>query len=303
MTKDRDKAILLDTLETHYNIELKLILMRVMSVFEWEYKSTFIDKNGIENTLYIDPWYIEKTLLRSMKIGFYKLKDTNTWMASDFIYKGLTPYGYPTDITGFTLPTNGQQSLHEVEGDYWEMCYDNNLHTSFYDVIDRYARMLAKIRMVMNQNLFNQISPKIVKLATNEKGLLPSYKKLFNEVEAFANTIYTSLPTEQIEVLDLQTPFLGLDLETLYERVWDRCMLELGINTSSDKRERIITDEAAMDREETSIVLASRLNTRKELCKKLQERFGMEIDVTVNNQTKEERYGSYTERDFEEPSN
>ena len=224
-------------------------------------------------------------------------------MASDFIYKGLTPYGYPTDITGFTLPTNGQKSIHEVEGDYWEMCYDNNLHTSFYDVIDRYARMLAKIRMVMNQNLFNQISPKIVKLATNEKALLPSYKKLFNEVEAFANTIYTSLPTEKIEVLDLQTPFLGLDLETLYERVWDRCMLELGINTSSDKKERIITDEAAMDREETSIVLASRLNTRKELCKKLQERFGMEIDVTVNNQTKEERYGSYTERDFGESPN
>lgn len=301
--KKNDKEILLDTLETHYNIELKLILMRVMSVFEWEYETTFIDKNGEENTLYIDPWYIEKTLLRSLKIAFYKLKDTNTWMASDFIYKGLTPYGYPTDITGFTLPTNGQQSMHEVEGEYWEMCYDNNLHTSFYDVIDRYARMLAKIRMVMNQNLFNQISPKLIKLQTNEKGLLPSYKKLFNEVEAFANTIYTSLPTENIEVLDLQTPFLGLDLETLYVRVWDRCMLELGINTSSDKKERIITDEAAMDREETSIVLASRLNTRKELCKKLRERFGMQIDVTVNNQTKEERYGSYTDRDFEEPSN
>ena len=302
--KKNDNEILLDTLDTHYNIELKLILMRVMSDYEWEYETTFIDKNtGEENTVYIDSWYIEKTLLRSLKIAVYKLKDTNTWMASDFIYKGLTPYGYPTDITGFTLPTNGQQSMHEVEGDCWEMCYDNNLHTSFYDVIDRYARMLAKIRMVMNQNLFNQISPKLIKLQTNEKGLLPSYKKLFNEVEAFSNTIYTSLSTENIEVLDLQTPFLGLDLETLYERVWDRCMLELGINTSSDKKERIITDEAAMDREETSIVRASRLNTRKELCKKLQDRFGMKIDVRVNSQKKEERYGSYTDRDTEEPSN
>ena len=246
-----------------------------LAQFEW---------NNLPET--VDRWYLEKTLLYNGSVAFYYAKDLQGWMATDYIFKGLTPYGYPADITGIstaswdgTTATNGK---FEVEDDKWEICYDNMTHVSLWKTIDTYARQLARIQMTINNNLMQQYRPYLVVTESNNTQLKKSMDAFFDEAATFKENMLIGFDPDTIKTLDTKTQFLVLELQEAFDNTMKLCLSELGITGVTTKRERVLNDELVMNRQADEIKLNSRLMNRVELCNKLNKRFGLNISVNLS---------------------
>lgn len=264
--------ITIQELYLHYKERIENV---ALGQFEW---------NNLPDT--VDRWYLEKTLLYNGSVAFYYAKDLQGWMATDYIFKGLTPYGYPADITGIataswdgTVASNGK---FEVEGDKWEICYDNMTHTALWKTIDTYARQLARIHMTINNNLMQQYRPYLVVTDNQSPQLKKTMEAFFDEAATFSENMLIGFDPDTIKTLSTNVPYLVNDLQQAFENTWRRCMSELGVTGGTSKRERMLNEELVMNRQEDEIKLNSRLMNRIELCNKLNKRFGLNISVNLS---------------------
>ena len=66
------------------------------------------------------------------------------------------------------------------------------------------------------------------------------------------------------------------------KEIWNEALTFLGINSlSTEKKERLITDEANQNNEVINLYLQSRLAPRQKACEEFNKVFGTNIDVVV----------------------
>ena len=244
------------------------IMEYAMSQFEW---------HGFSETC--NPWYFEKSLLNG-SAAMYKPKNCDFWVTTGFVLQGdLNIYGLPTKIRG--VGANVKTSMIEVDDDAWEICYDNMMHTSMMDKIDFYATWLAEITLTHQSNLQNQINPIVV--LSNTPGDTLSFKNFFKRVFAFDKVINVgkTFDMENVKTLDLQTPYVTELLEDL-KVVWAEALTMLGISYQSTKRERMLNNEIAMDRQADFISLNNRLLNRVEFCNLMNKKYGFNLSVNLS---------------------
>ena len=89
-----------------------------------------------------------------------------------------------------------------------------------------------------------------------------------------------NLDVNGIKVLKTDAPYIAQMIYELKINIWNEALSYLGISTVNNvKRERLITDEVQRNLGGTYASRYSRMNMRKEACKKINDMFGLDIDV------------------------
>jgi len=261
-----EKNLVINNSEIYRYYRERLINL-ALAQFEW---------HGLPETC--DRLYFEKSLLYNGKAAMGKVTGTDIWLGLDYIYKGtLDVYGYPTDIR--LVPANGQHGLIEV--DEWQFLFDNMTWASLMPKIDLYARLLWEVHNTYRSNLQQQITPYLIATTRNES---LSIKNIFNRIFGFQPVIElkNTFDPDAIKTIDTRVDFKGTELLENLKVIWAEALSMLGITAETTKKERLLSDEITIDRQEDIISLNSRLLNRVDFCNKMNKKYGFNLSVNLS---------------------
>lgn len=182
-----------------------------------------------------------------------------------------------------------KREAYAVTGQRWNLDYtnsvlifNNRLRTPTDFVIRNYASELANIRQSIGINVRKMRTPYILKgNPTQVKEMRLRYRKIEDGEEAIMEDEFNEgNPT--IEVLNLNPPEYYEKLEMQFSKVWRNALTFVGVNNSpTDKKERLVEDEVSANNEEILSQRAVRLTARREAAEKINQLFGLNIEVVV----------------------
>lgn len=260
-----DKELVIENAEIFYFYRNRLENL-ALSQFEW---------HGLPDTC--DPWYFEKQLLYKGRACFCKPEGTDEIYSLGWVQEGgFDGYGYPDSIKAIDF------NARQYATDDYVLIYDNMKKESIITMIDLYARKLYEVDQTIRSNLRQQVTPYIVP-ATKATAL--SIKNIMMRIFGYSPVV-TIKGTEStilnnIKPLDLRVDFKGNEINDLKEAIWAEALHILGIAPSKTKKERLITGEITMDRQEDIISIQSRLLQRVRFCDKINKRWGLDVNVNL----------------------
>lgn len=262
--RNSEKSLIINNVEI-YNYYRERLINLALSQFEW---------HGLPETC--NRLFMEKSLLFNGKACFIKPEGTDFWLSTDWILKGpLDVYGWPTDIRGV-----GFGQYNHIEGDEWEVFYDNMTLTSLLPKIDMYAKLLWECHNTYRSNLQQQITPYVVLTSKNES---LSVKNMFNRIFGFQPVVEVknTFDPSTIQTIDTRVDFKGKEFLENLKVLWAEALSMLGITGETSKKERLISDEIVLNRQEDVISLNSRLSNRIEICNKMNNKYGWNLSVNL----------------------
>ena len=168
--------------------------------------------------------------------------------------------------------------------------YNNYLHTPTYTTVNLYAIRLARVTRAIDLNIEAQKTPVLITCPENQK---LSLKNVYEQYKGNAPVIYTDseFNLDSIKVLKTDAPFVA-DKLTLYKHdLWNEVMTFLGVNNSNqDKKERLVANEVDANDEQIEQARFNMLDARKDACKKINDMFGLNIDVKFRNDNVQKAY-------------
>lgn len=248
-----------------YNYYRERLINVALSQFEWQ---------GLPDTC--DRLYFEKRLLFDGKAAMLQPIGSDEWLSVGYVNNGsLNVYGYPTSILGVGF------NASNIETDTWEFLYDNMTKQSLLPKIDLYARLLWEIHNTFRSNLKHMNMPYIVKGTKNQE---LSFRNLFNRIFGFQPYILMKRKedVDNIDVLNLGVDYKGNEILDSLKVVWAEALAMLGITAETTKKERMITGEIVLDRQEDLISLSSRMLNRVEFCNKMNKKYGLDLSVNLS---------------------
>ena len=265
MSRASNREIVIDNMEIYLFYRNRLENL-ALSQFEW---------HGLPETC--DPWYFEKQLLYKGRACFCKPEGTDDIYSLGYVQKdGFTGYGYPAGIKAIDF------NARQYETNDYELIYDNMKKETIINMIDLYARKLYEVDQTIRMNLRQQNTPYIIP-ATKNTAL--SIKNIMMRVFGFSPVLTVkgneSTIISNIKPLDLRVDFKGNELTDLKESIWAEALHILGIAPSKTKKERMITGEITMDRQEDIVSIQSRLLQRVRFCDKINKRWGLDVSVNL----------------------
>lgn len=276
-----------------YNYYVNTLLKIASMPFEW---------SGLEDTA-IDRWFMETCLVYNGTIAVYEAGPARDIVATNwFQQSGFDLYGMPNRISG---TTNFKADI-PVEGDF-AIGFDNQANrlmlassgglsygtgsSTTIQAILFHAKRLYEQDQTWRSNLRWQRKPFVLKVSDDGK-TLKSARTFFQANETFDPVIEVS---DKNNIADaVSTIQMGVDYnsELLRDRqeLFNAALNELGIsgNVSSQKKERLISDEVKLNHQADSMQLKGRLLARQELCEKVNSLFGTDIWCEVSDQMVDE---------------
>lgn len=250
-----------------YNYYRERLINVALSQFEW---------NGLPDTC--DRLYFEKRLLFDGKAAMLQPIGSDEWLSLGYVNNGsLNVYGYPTSILGVGF------NASNIETDTWEFLYDNMTKQSLLPKIDLYARLLWEVHCTFRSNLKHQNVPYIVKGTKNQE---LSFRNLFNRIFGFQPYILMKRKEDidNIDVLQLGVDYRGNEILDSLKVIWAEALSMLGITAETTKKERMISGEIVLDRQEDLISLNSRMLNRVEFCNKMNKKHGLDLSVNLSSE-------------------
>lgn len=237
----------------------------------------------------IDPRFLEMILCFDGKALFYFDEDLGEYVALQFFNSStLDIYREPFKRTAFSPAVNFRhKALDENES---VIIWNNGLHLPEILPLRLYARRLAECERTIDVNVKGQKTPKIIR-STNEERL--TIENLFKKYDGNIPFIFGSknlADMQDITVLDTTVPFVADKIQVLKRQIFNEALTYFGIeNANSEKKERLVSDEVASNYGGVDIARRTRLNARKLACRKINERFGLNIDVEFASTSPRER--------------
>ena len=259
-----------------------------MSIFEWVNLPKSMDARYIEKCLY---YHGTAALLYDETLGYI-----NTNAASG---GQINIYGIPTAMNCYSF---GYQEMRRV---YTGLSYDpegNPINKNYEECIlvmndwernptcstlELFALRLYEAERTCDVNIKAQKTP--VMLLTDEAQRL-TMKNLYNQYDGNEPFIFgdkNSLEDGVIKSIRTDAPFLVDKIMEYKKQIWNEALEFLGVNTlTTEKKERLITDEASSNNELINMNLQSYLVPRQRACQEFNEKFGLtgtdkEISVRV----------------------
>lgn len=263
----QDRELVIDNVEI-YNYYRERLVNMALAQFEW---------NGLPETC--DRLYFEKTLLFNGTACMCKPTGTDIWLSVGYLPMGtFDVYGYPTKVRGIGF------NAKNIETEEWMVLYDNMTLTTLMPKIDLYAKLLWECHNTFRSNLRQQNTPYIVATTKNES---LSFKNIFNHIFGFDPVIQVKNNIDlenSVKVLDLKKEYIGPQLLDSLKFIWNEALAMLGITGETTKKERMITDELVLNRQEDCIAMSARLLNRVVFCNKMNERYGLNLSVNLVSQ-------------------
>lgn len=245
-----------------------------MSMFDWKNLPESIDARFLEYTLFYEGailfFHDDALVVNNSDEGYLALQVA--------LGGNLDVYRVPDYRRAYA--TNGYQKVRGAKDSV--IIWNNMLRMPEYGRMRYYARKLYEIDRAVDVNVNAQRTP--VMILCDEKERL-TMKNIYMQYEGNQPFIFGSkdLDLGQITVLKTDAPFVADKLQQLKENIWSEAMMCLGIpNSSGEKKERLVANEAVLSMGGTLASRSSRLDMRKKACEAINKMFGLNIDVEYN---------------------
>ena len=235
-----------------------------LSMFEWKNLPKTVDQRFLEMCLYSDGMCV---FFEDEVLGYLGLRC--------MIGGRLNVYQIPTDRKAYA--TNGYQK--NLDGTNSVIIFNNYLHTNSMLDVEMFSKRLYNLDRAIDVNANAQKTPVLIQCDESQRlTMLNLYKKYEgNEPFIFGSK---GLDANGIKVLQTGAPYVADKLYELKTQIWNEALTYLGIsNINVVKKERMITDEVTRNQGGTVASRYSRLETRRQACKQINEMFGLDIWV------------------------
>ena len=246
------------TYRQYYNRLVELAI----SMFEWKNLPDTVDPRFLELTLFTDG---QAVFFKDEELGYLALQNA---MNGDF-----DVYRIPVNRRAFAV--NGYQ--RKLTNKDSVIVYNNYLHTNSQLDADMFARRLYNLDRAIDVNANAQKTPVLIKCSQEERlTLLNVYKQWDGNEPLIMGD--KGLNTNAMTVLKTDAPYVCDKLYQLKTQIWNEALTYMGIsNINVQKKERLITDEVTRNQGGTIASRYSRLNARRDACKKINDMFGLKI--------------------------
>lgn len=235
-----------------------------LSMFEWKNLPKTVDARYIEMCLFSDGMCV---FFEDEVLGYLGLRC--------MIGGRLNVYQIPTDRKAYA--TNGYQK--ELDGTNSVIIFNNYLHTNSMLDVEMFSKRLYNLDRAIDVNANAQKTPVLIQCDESQRLTM---KNLYKQYEGNEPFIFASkaLDPNGVKVLQTGAPYVGDKLYELKTQIWNEALTYLGIsNINVVKKERMITDEVTRNQGGTVASRYSRLESRRQACKQINEMFGLDIWV------------------------
>ena len=235
-----------------------------ISMFEWQNLPETIDQRFLEMCLFSDGMCV---FFQDEVLGYLSLQC--------MIGGKLNVYRIPMERRAYA--TNGYQ--RELDGTNSVIIFNNYLHTNSMLDVEMFSKRLYNLDRAIDVNANAQKTPVLIQCDESQRLTM---KNLYKQYEGNEPFIFGSkgLDANGLKVLQTGAPYVADKLYELKTQIWNEALTYLGIsNINVVKKERMITDEVTRNQGGTVASRYSRLESRRQACKQINEMFGLNIWV------------------------
>lgn len=235
-----------------------------LSMFEWKNLPKTVDQRFLEMCLFSDGMCV---FFEDEVLGYLGLRC--------MIGGRLNVYQIPTDRKAYA--TNGYQK--ELNGKNSVIIFNNYLHTNSMLDVEMFSKRLYNLDRAIDVNANAQKTPVLIQCDESQRLTM---KNLYKQYEGNEPFIFGSkgLDANGLKVLQTGAPYVADKLYELKTQIWNEALTYLGIsNINVVKKERMITDEVTRNQGGTVASRYSRLESRRQACKQINDMFGLDIWV------------------------
>ncbi len=235
-----------------------------ISMFEWK---------NIPDT--IDIRYLELTLFYNGTAVFFKDEVMGDLCLEVMLGGNFDVYRIPKRRRAYSA--NGYQN--ELDENNSVIIYNNLLHTNSVLDVEMFANRLYNLDRIIDVNINAQKTPVLIKCAENQRLTM---ENLYMQYDGNQPFIFgdKELDTRGLTVLKTDAPYIADKVYELKTQYWNEALTYLGIsNINTQKKERMITDEVSRNQGGTVASRYSRLESRRQAVRKINEMFGLNIEV------------------------
>lgn len=235
-----------------------------LSMFEWKNLPKTVDQRFLEMCLFSDGMCV---FFEDEVLGYLGLRC--------MIGGRLNVYQIPTDRKAYA--TNGYQK--ELDGTNSVIIFNNYLHTNSMLDVEMFSKRLYNLDRAIDVNANAQKTPVLIQCDESQRLTM---KNLYKQYEGNEPFIFGSkgLDANGLKVLQTGAPYVADKLYELKTQIWNEALTYLGIsNINVVKKERMITDEVTRNQGGTVASRYSRLESRRQACKQINEMFNLDIWV------------------------
>ena len=248
-----------------YGFYLERLTELAISMFEWKNLPESIDERFLEYILFSDGQAV-----------FYKDKELGDYLALQVLVNGrLNVYRIPIKRRAFAV--NGYN--YNLDIDNSVIIYNNFLRTNSYRLCVMFAKKLYNLDRIIDVNANAQKTPVLIKTSEQQRlSMMNAYK----EWDGNAPVIFgdKGLDVNALTVLKTDAPYISDKLYQLKTQYWNEALTYLGIsNLNMQKKERLVSDEVTRSQGGVIASRYSRLEARRQAAKKINEMFGLNIEV------------------------
>lgn len=224
----------------------------------------------------VDQRYLELHLFETGCMVYFD-DDILGNLCLDCIANGrLGVYGDPILRRAYSGYNNYQKLLKESNS---VIIWNNYLHTNSILDVKMFAKRLYNIDRIIDVNANAQKTPVLVQGTEKQRLTLLN---LYKEFDGNAPFIFGDKNLDLSALKSIQTgaPYVCDKLYQLKTQIWNEALTYLGIsNINIQKKERLITDEVTRNQGGTIASRYSRLESRRQAVKKINDMFGTNIEV------------------------
>lgn len=279
--KFTDSAIVNDATYFDYLERFKRI---ALSMFEWVNLPKSMNSRWLERCLYYNG---QASLLKHKKYGFI---NTNCASSGE-----INIYGLPTKLNCYSFEFQEVRDLYvglnpinkKKDTDEAILVLNNWEGIPTSQTMELFAYRLYEAERTADVNIKAQKTPVMVVVNEKQRLLMENLYNQYNGNQPFIFGDNEQLNTDLLKTINTGAPFIADKIMKYKKDIWEEALTFLGINSLvTEKKERLITDEANSNNEVINLNLQSFLAPRLEACKEFNEKFGLkgtdkEISVRV----------------------
>lgn len=272
--------------KTNKRNELEQISLQSILLDNWKLVATSIFKwKGFQSEFIGDE--IERRLYEDGSVVFFVDKVDGVQKVLRYAQQGkLNVYGIPTKWTVIGL--NGySKNLDDTNS---VMIWNNKYRKPTLPYVKYIVANLVNIDQSIRVNV-NAIKTPFI-FEGDEKQLL-TFKNMYRDISNNEPVLYLASKANldnTFKAHNTGVEYQGKNLTELYDAYQSRLLTFLGLKSvKSDKKERLVVDEANQNDEFKNIFFASQYDMRKQACGKINEMYGLSIDVEINPLLREEK--------------
>lgn len=237
---------------------------------------------GLPDT--VDKRYLEQNLLFDALCVFYYDDEYARYMALRATGLGeLNMYNNPTEFTVYgNLMYSKKLSARQCVP-----IWSNYMRVPDLDIIDVYSERLTTIARTFEIDMLHARHPFVFAVNNNE---YKTFNNIFEQIVDGQPAIFgTDMLTHDNMAQKIAAFNTGISPETLryvseaLTRTWNECMTMLGImNVNSEKRERMVVEEASGSSGQVLAMRAVSLNARRQAAEEINRMYGLDVSVEWN---------------------